>query len=113
MAESFPNIYKTLWEKEKSFIMSNFSFSNSVFKRLVLQTCHWKGLKVPHMMISVLNVHVVGNIVGKDESLLPFSLFPTMFNSLFQGPLTHYQTTNFRLFQTERVCRRQFQIGRK
>ena len=27
--------------------------------------------------------------------------------------LTHYQTTNFRLFQTERVCRRQFQICRK
>ena len=27
--------------------------------------------------------------------------------------LTHYQTTNFRLFQTERVCRRQIQICRK
>ena len=27
--------------------------------------------------------------------------------------LTHYQTTNFRLFQTERVCRQQFQIWRK
>ena len=27
--------------------------------------------------------------------------------------LTHYQTTNFRLFQTERVCRPQFEIGRK
>ena len=26
--------------------------------------------------------------------------------------LAHYQTTNFRLFQTERVCRRQFQISR-
>ena len=24
--------------------------------------------------------------------------------------LTHFQMTNFRLFQTERVCRRQFQI---
>ena len=24
--------------------------------------------------------------------------------------LTHYQTTNFKLFQTGRVCRRQFQI---
>ena len=24
--------------------------------------------------------------------------------------LTHYQTTNFRLFQTERICRQQFQI---
>ena len=28
-------------------------------------------------------------------------------------PLTHYQTTNSRLFQTERVCRQQFQIWRK
>ena len=27
--------------------------------------------------------------------------------------LTCYQTTNFRLFQTERVCRRQFQILQK
>ena len=27
--------------------------------------------------------------------------------------LTHYQTTNFKLFQTERVCRRQFQNWRK
>ena len=27
--------------------------------------------------------------------------------------LTHYQTTNFRLFQTERVCQRQFQVGQK
>ena len=27
--------------------------------------------------------------------------------------LTHYQTANFRLFQTERVCRRQFQIWHK
>ena len=30
-----------------------------------------------------------------------------------KGALTHYQTTNFRLFQTERVCRRQFRIWRK
>ena len=27
--------------------------------------------------------------------------------------LTHYQTTNFRLFQTKKVCRRQFQIWKK
>ena len=33
--------------------------------------------------------------------------------SLCGNGLTHYQTTKFRLFQTERVCRRQFQIGRK
>ena len=27
---------------------------------------------------------------------------------MFRNILTHYQTTNFRLFQTERVCRGQF-----
>ena len=30
---------KTLWEKEKLLIMSNFSFSHSGFKRLVPQAC--------------------------------------------------------------------------
>ena len=39
MAETSPSGYKTLWEKEKLLIMSNFSFSHSVFKRHVLQTC--------------------------------------------------------------------------
>ena len=31
---------KTLWEKEKLLVMSNFSFSHSVFKRLV-----WEWVK--------------------------------------------------------------------
>ena len=35
---------KTLWEKEKLLITSNFSFSHSVFKRLVLQTRKNQGL---------------------------------------------------------------------
>ena len=37
MAESYPNGLKTLLEKEKLLIMNNFSFSHSVFKRLVSQ----------------------------------------------------------------------------
>ena len=44
MAETFPNRLKTLWEKEKLLVMSNFSFSHSVFKRLVLQTLKNQGL---------------------------------------------------------------------
>ena len=41
------------------------------------------------------------------------SNFPTAAGSKYMGQetnhgITHYQTTNFRLFQTERVCRRQF-----
>ena len=35
MAENSPEGYKTLWEKEKLAVMSNFSFSNNVVKRLV------------------------------------------------------------------------------
>ena len=44
MAESSSNGLKTLWEKEKLLVTSNFSFSLSVFKRLVLQTCKNQGL---------------------------------------------------------------------
>ena len=36
MEESSSNGWKTLWEKEKLLVTSNFSFSHSVFKRLVL-----------------------------------------------------------------------------
>ena len=35
---------KTLWEKEKLLVTSNFSFYDSVFKILVLQTCKSQGL---------------------------------------------------------------------
>ena len=38
MGESSPKGLKTLCEKEKVLLMSNFSFSHSVFKRLILQT---------------------------------------------------------------------------
>ena len=37
MKGSYPNSQKTLWEKEKLLVTSNFSFSHSVFKRLVSQ----------------------------------------------------------------------------
>ena len=36
--ETSPKEKKTLWKKEKMLVTSNFSFSHSVFKRLVLQT---------------------------------------------------------------------------
>ena len=44
MAESSPTRYKTLWEKEKLLVTSNFPFSNSVFKWLVLQPRKNQGL---------------------------------------------------------------------
>ena len=44
MADSSPDGKKTLREKEKLLVTSNFSFSHSVFKRLVLQTSKNRGL---------------------------------------------------------------------
>ena len=44
MADSLSEGQKILWEKEKLLVMSNFFFSQSVFKRLVLQTCKNQGL---------------------------------------------------------------------
>ena len=44
IAESSPNGKKTLWEKEKLLVRSNFSFFHSVFKRLILQTRKNQGL---------------------------------------------------------------------
>ena len=42
---------------------------------------------------------------------LQFVLIWTSLKFLSSGNgLTHYQTTNFRLFQTKKVCRRQFHI---
>ena len=76
MAEISQNGLKTLWEKEKLLVTSNFSFSHSVFKRLVLQTRKNQGLfgkglryfaddnvNVSKMIDSV--IHRVENIVGK------------------------------------------------
>ena len=44
MAESSSNGKKTLWEKEKLLVTSNFFFSHSVFKRLLQHTSKNKGL---------------------------------------------------------------------
>ena len=44
MPESSPNEKKTIWEKEKLLATSNFYFSHSVFKRLVLNTRENQGL---------------------------------------------------------------------
>ena len=44
MVEILQRGKKILWGKKKLFFTSNFSFSNSVFDRLVLQTCKNHGL---------------------------------------------------------------------
>ena len=55
MEESYPK-QKTLWEKEKLLVMSNFSFSHSDFKRLVSQGASkgvivWEWVKVCNALL--------------------------------------------------------------
>ena len=81
MAESSLIGEETLWEKEKLLVSSNFSFSRSVFKGLVQQTCKnqglfGKGLTTPREK-------PFENIVGKGENAgnQHFLLFPPCFLS--------------------------------
>ena len=46
---------KTLWDKEKLLVTSNFSFSHSVFKRLLWQTSKNQGLFCKELSTSKTN----------------------------------------------------------
>ena len=81
---------KTLWEKDKLLVTSNFSFSHSVFKRLVLQICKntpraclgigkLKPLSItPVLQLIPEGKDVFGNMVQKEENAdnQLFLLFP-------------------------------------
>ena len=71
--------------------------------------------------MAVQNLHFLSNIetssllidstVFQETKLLTIYMVQTNTINLSQlSFLTHYQTTNFILFQTNKVCRRQFQI---
>ena len=68
VAESSSNGWKTLREKEKLLVTSNFSFSHSVFKRLILQTCKNQGLFVKGLkQIKLLSLNALN--LDKSEIL--------------------------------------------
>ena len=82
MTQSSPNGLKTLQENEKMLITSNFSFSHSVFKKLVLQTrknkgLFWKGLTPCNesedlfplfLCLQIYRKHAQITIIGNDCS---------------------------------------------
>ena len=93
IAESSQDRWKT-GEKEKLLVMSNFSFSCSVFKRLVLQTREKPGIVWER-------VNMIENIVGNGENSghKNFLLFPKCFNHSVTNPninvpLICWQTTS-------------------
>ena len=62
MTENSKNGWKTLWEKEKLLVRSNFSFSHSVFKRPVLPTRKNQGLFGKGLKLHIF--HCLKNILS-------------------------------------------------
>ena len=71
--------------------------------------CHEEDERVWTLSPDVVFGRTFFQLLQQDVSvvLTRYSFIP------IDGTLTHNQTTNFGLFKTERVCRRQFQIWRK
>ena len=63
MEESYPNGQKTLWEKEKLLVMSNFSFSHCVFKKLVSQ-----GRQKVSLCVNGLNIFSNDREIAKSSA---------------------------------------------
>ena len=89
MADSSPNGWKTLWEKEKLLFRSNFSFSQIVLKRLVLQKRKKglfleKGYKSSLKKMVKLKVFVL-EVCGKQVSFNPFPNKPCFLAPLAKG----------------------------
>ena len=77
IAESYPNGLKILWEKEKLIVTSNFSFSHSVFNRLVSQ-----GRQKVSLCGNGLTVKVIAAV--SDAHVSPGFLTPvTLLTQLF------------------------------
>ena len=65
MAESSPKGLKTLWEKDKLLVTSNFSFSHCVFKRLVLQTRKNQGLFGKGLLLYIYFIAIGGQYLTR------------------------------------------------
>ena len=96
MAESSQNGQKTLWEKEKLLVASNFSFFHSVFKRLVLQTRKNQGLfrKGLRYQLETLNIYSrsKGQLVLQVQVTL--KVFLRIISPFRLRVFTHFQAVN-------------------
>ena len=78
MAESYPNRKKTLWEKEKLLVTSNFFYSHSVFQKTCTADTSKPGLVWERANMTKKLEFLLGmveNIVEK-EKLIVTCIFP-------------------------------------
>ena len=90
------SLLKMLWEKKKLLITSNFSFFHSVFYPLENRPPSLSNF----ILLSAISAHQRGS-----RSCIPSHCWVVISDVQFHVTLTLSQTTNFGLFQIERVCR--------
>ena len=98
MTENYSNGWKTLWEKEKLLVTSNFSFSHSVFKRLVSQgrqkvSLCGNGLIAQSMYKRISVKSVLKNLMGKkggNAGNQALSFFPQCYQHFLLFPQCFY-----------------------
>ena len=109
----FPRIDDSHCDRIHSSLTTVRCFDNGYLGKLPVA---WKEYCAEYWLKEV--PYRVENFVRKGEIACykQFLLFSQCFLQnavLCVNGLTHYQTTNFRLFRTKKVCRRQFHIWRK
>ena len=100
------SLLKTLWEKEKLLVTSNFSFSHSVFYMfgeffaimIKIETVIWKSFS---LKFDVWERIYQSPYKPDFKQLSGRKKLHKWYPKFLPSPLTHYQMTNFRLFQTE------------
>ena len=93
------SLSKTLWEKEKLLVTSNFFFSHGVFYPFGKLSAIFINFEIVVCKLFQFEKFVVWERV---KGRILFCSVVLAFDTL-----TLSQTTNSRLFQTERVCRQQ------
>ena len=88
---------RLLWDKKKKYLTHALGF----YYQTVVRTLYWSLLHVMKNSTVLFRLGMYKILDGL-----------TWLCIVLYG-LIHYQMTNFRLFQTKNVCRRQFQIWRK
>ena len=110
------------WEKEELLETSNSSLFPPCFLPFWRTSCHFH--QIYNCRLQTLSVWKSPNLSfgkGLRWKILMHNQCRRWMNDTVEWKLilwtlkllTHYQMTNFRLFQTERVCRQQFQICQK
>ena len=108
MEESFPTVFSTRLDKEKLFVTSNFSFSHSVFKRLVSQGRQKVSLCGNGLNLDNSNILSFGKVLIEEKTWLEkveslVKMYRLFWSWAFQTNFSEGKICHFRPFPNKSV----------